>query len=279
MGKRIALIFAAAVAIGTSPAIAADLLPPLPPVEAPFLPAGDFSGWYLRGDVGVGLTQLNDMRSTFAPGSFVPGFAIDRARIEDTVNFGVGAGYQWNNWVRFDVTGEYRAGGKFSALESYSNLFGLACGARCYDGYSAHLRTGVFLANAYFDLGTWYGITPFVGGGVGVAYHNFRDLSDVSLQPAGGFGTALDKTQTNLAWAAMAGIAYTVNPHLKLEMGYRYLNMGTIKGNQIVCQGVPGGCPLEQQTFKVSSHDFRLGMRWMFNDLPPPPPPPLVRKY
>jgi hypothetical protein len=55
--------------------------------------------------------------------------------------------------------------------------------------------------------------------------------------------------------------------------------MGTIKGNQIVCQGVPGGCPLEQQRFKVSSHDFRLGMRWMFNDLPPPPPPPLIRKY
>jgi opacity protein-like surface antigen len=69
MGKRIALIFAAAVAIGTGPAIAADLLPPPPPIEVPPV---DFSGWYLRGDVGVGWTQLNDMRSTFAPGSFVP---------------------------------------------------------------------------------------------------------------------------------------------------------------------------------------------------------------
>ena len=57
----------------------------------------------------------------------------------------------------------------------------------------------------------------------------------------------------------MAGVGYTVNPRLKLELGYRYLNMGTI--------------------FKVSSHDFRLGMRWLFNDLPPPPPLPLIRKY
>ena len=80
MGKRIALIFAAAVAIGTSPAIAADLLPPPPPVEAPYLPGGDFSGWYLRGDVGVGWTQLNDMHSTFAPGSVVPGSARSTAR-------------------------------------------------------------------------------------------------------------------------------------------------------------------------------------------------------
>ena len=52
----------AAVAIGTGPAFAADLLPP--PIEAPYLPGGDFSGWSLRGDVGVGSTQLNDMHST-----------------------------------------------------------------------------------------------------------------------------------------------------------------------------------------------------------------------
>jgi opacity protein-like surface antigen len=279
MGKRIALIFAAAVAIGTGPAIAADLLPPPPPVEAPFLPGGDFSGWYLRGDVGVGWTQLNDMRSTFAPGSVVPGFQVDRAKLDDSFLIGAGVGYQWNSWVRFDVTGEYRSHHNFTATESYANIFGLTCGARCYDTYHANLRTGVVLGNAYVDLGTWYGITPFVGAGVGVAFHRFSDLQDVSVQPAGGFGFADDKNQTNLAWAVMAGLGYTVNPRLKLELGYRYLNMGTIKGNQIVCQGVPGGCPLEQQTFKVSSHDFRLGMRWMFNDLPPPPPPPLVRKY
>jgi opacity protein-like surface antigen len=218
------------------------------------------------------------MRSTFAPGSDVPGFGIDRAKIEDTFNIGGGVGYQWNSWVRFDVTGEYRAGGKFSALESYSNNFGLACGARCYDTYSGHVNTSVFLANAYFDVGTWYGITPFIGGGVGVAYHKFRDLYDISVQPAGGFGFAADSSHTNLAWALMAGLSYAVTPNLKLELGYRYLNMGTIKGNQIVCQGVPGGCPLEQQSFRVASHDIRMGMRWMFNDFQAPMQP-LVRKY
>ena len=146
--------------------------------------------------------------------------------------------------------------------------------ARCFDTYHANLRTGVVLGSAYVDVGTRYGITPFVAAGVGVAFHQFTDLQDVSVQPAGGFGFADDKNQTNLAWAVMAGVGYTVNPRLKLELGYRYLNMGTIKGNQIVCQNVPGGCPLEQQQFKVSSHDFRLGMRWLFNDLPPP----LIRK-
>jgi hypothetical protein len=85
------------VAIGTGPAFAADLLPP--PIEAPYLPGGDFSGWSLRGDVGVGSTQLNDMHSTFAPGSFVPGFQSDRAKLDDAFLIGAGAGYQWNSWV------------------------------------------------------------------------------------------------------------------------------------------------------------------------------------
>src|SRR5436305_4331734 len=68
MGKRIALIFAAALAIGTGAAFAADLLPPPPPIEVRPV---DFCGGYLRGDVAVGWPQLNDMHSTFAPGSFV----------------------------------------------------------------------------------------------------------------------------------------------------------------------------------------------------------------
>ncbi|GAC1329232.1 MAG: outer membrane beta-barrel protein [Beijerinckiaceae bacterium] len=210
----------------------------------------------------------------------MPGFQIDRAKLDDSFLIGAGVGYQWNSFVRFDVTGEYRSHHNFMATESYANTFrNPNCAARCFDTYHANLRTGVVLGNAYVDLGTWYGLTPYVGAGVGVAFHSFTDLQDVSVQPAGGFGFADDRNQTNLAWAVMAGLAYTINPRLKLELGYRYLNMGTIKGNAIVCQNQPFGCPLEQQTFKVASHDFRLGMRWMFNEGQPQAYPPLVRKY
>jgi len=56
----------------------------------------------------------------------------------------------------------------------------------------------VVLGSAYVDVGTWYGITPVVGAGVGVAFHQFTDLQDVSVQPAGGFGFADDKNQRTL---------------------------------------------------------------------------------
>ena len=93
-------------------------------------------------------------------------------------------GYRWNDWLRFDATWDYRTrpGGSRQAT--------VVC------PYGAHRREqprpasrlafstirptpatlrracasidNAFLANAYFDLGTYYGFTPYVGGGLGL---------------------------------------------------------------------------------------------------------------
>ena len=106
----------------------------------------------------------------------------------------------------------------------------------------------------------------------------------------GGIGVAPNHEKTNFAWAAHAGLSYSVTPNLKLELAYRYLNMGDASAAPIQCVG-PSGCPHEVQKYKLEAQDIKLGMRWMFNDTlpvapavyaPPPPvyaPPPLVRKY
>ena len=285
MGRSIALILAAAVVAGASvSASAADLLPPPPPIEAP--PPPDFGGWYLRGDVGVGVNQLSDLRSTFNPLVTVPAPMFNQWSIGDSAFAGGGVGYQFNSWFRADLTGEYRTASDYRATQSYSWIWGGApCGidARCYDTYHAQHSAAVFLANGYFDLGTWYGITPYVGGGLGFAVNWFQNFYDTSISPVGGFGYANDVTQTNFAWAAMAGLAYNVTPNLKLELGYRYLDMGKITTNGIVCAGV-AVCPYERQSCYLGAHDIRLGFRYMLGGFAPPPvlappPGPLVRKY
>ena len=135
-------------------------------------------------------------------------------------------------------------------------------------------------------------ITPFVGAGVGGAYNRIYGLTDFGQGGVNeGVGFARDRSKFDLAYAAHAGLAYTVSPNLKLELAYRYLNMGDATAAPIQCVG-PSGCPHEVQKYKLESQDIKLGMRWMFNDTlpvapavyaPPPPvyapPPPLVRKY
>jgi opacity protein-like surface antigen len=208
--------------------------------------------------------------------------------------FDVGVGYQINNWLRFDVTGEYRGGSHFQTLEqvgipSTASQFG--------DFYRGDVSSFIGLLNGYVDIGTWYGVTPFVGAGVGFANNTLSGVTDQGFacqfgcSPAGGYLS--DQSKTSLAWALMAGLDFNVTQNLKLELGYRFLDYGKLQSGISHCfngTGAGGGFSSAQcsgggyslATRDLMSQDFRLGLRWAFNDTPsyaPEPEQPLVRKY
>ncbi len=269
MASLKAIILGGAFVLGAASfAQAADLPMPPPPPIAPFPVV---SGWYLRGDVGVGFDELSSFSSSDANAG-IPGFSYDGSGLGRQAIFGGGAGYQFNNWFRADVTGEYRTPTKFWAYENYAGTTP-AC-STCIDAYTGSVRTFDVLANGYFDIGTWYGFTPFVGAGIGAAFHSFEGLTDVGVQ-TGGFGQAPTSNTTQFAWALMAGVAYSFTPNWKLELSYRYLDMGNVASNSIICTA---GCTYEVQRFHIASNDVRLGLRYVFAEVPPPAPP-LVTKY
>jgi opacity protein-like surface antigen len=283
MGGLKALFFIGSAAVfAASGARAADMLlpPPLMPAPQPvYTNGGDFSGWYLRGDVGVGMSASTKHESTFTHGHpAIPGFAAVATSTESAAFVGFGAGYKFNNWFRADVTGEYRATSAYNALNTYT---GVAPGCvDCYAQYRANFGGGVLLLNGYIDLGTWAGVTPFVGVGVGGAYNVVSDISQHNVTTGTGFGFGKGESKFGFAWALMAGLAYNVNQNLTLEMGYRYLDRGTAGTGPIDCANAGGGCGFEQQTFKATSHDLRVGMRWLLADTPVAHPQmPLIRKY
>ena len=268
-------------ATATVAAHAADLSLPPPPLVIPQPVAFESSGWYLRGDVGVGMNTLDKIKSTFDPAVVVPDPRFDQVDLGDTAFVGAGVGYKFNNWLRGDVTGEYRTSQTLTATQSYNigYFFAPPTKQRDFDQYGAKLQSSVFLANGYVDLGTWYGFTPYVGGGVGAAYHRLNGLYDVGPQ-SGGFGFAKNTDKTDLAWAIHAGVGYDVTQNVKLEIGYRYLDMGSLTSNSIACQNTPV-CPQEKQRYDLASHDFHIGMRWLLSAPEPAPyaPAPLIRKY
>jgi opacity protein-like surface antigen len=270
-------------------------LPP-PPIAAPI---AESSGWYLRGDIGVG--QLGGKTEIIQPG--VPTTAGISDDFGGFALGGIGAGYQFNGWLRADITAEYRtkasvslsdqfcfagAGGVCNVTPPYTNGFNQITG---------NISSMVFLANAYLDLGTWHGITPFVGVGVGVASHHmtgFRDIGGTVTTPVApavpfGFATGgylANGSKTNFAWAAMAGLSYDVAQNYKVELGYRYLNMGHVETGNATCFGVPT-CSFTVKAKSLDSHEFRVGMRWMLGGpayaaapvaMPYPAEPPRVIK-
>lgn len=267
--------------VGT--ASAADFLPP-PPLphyaEAPPLDIG--GGWYLRGDVGVGSYQNGDISyPDLAPGTYQ--FSGDNW--DGAAFVGAGVGYQLNNWIRFDVTGEYRTSGSFSTRDQYSYINVVGNRTTGTNLFRGNMSAAVFLANAYVDLGTWGGFTPFVGAGVGAAYKSFHGFTDQGLQfdtvtriTGASAGFLNDSDSTSLAWALMAGIGYSVTPNFKVELGYRYLNLGEGKMGNINC--ICNATALGFKVKDIDSHDFKLGMRWhLAGAAPTIAPPPLIRKY
>ena len=88
--------------------------------------------------------------------------------------FGLGIGYTINNWLRVDVTGEYRGKANFHGLD----VGAIPGGGFADDRYFGSKSEWTFLFNGYVDLGTWWNITPFIGAGVGVSRNTISNFGD-----------------------------------------------------------------------------------------------------
>jgi opacity protein-like surface antigen len=283
--------FASAAAIGllSTAALAADLPPPQmyqPPPQMAYQPAPVVSsGWYLRGDVGVGMQTFGDFPHSQTNSAFVwpASWAIVQKDIQDTSIFGGGIGYEWNNWFRTDVTAEYRTKAAFKATGSYSGAADFCAGGTCFDVTGGNFSSAVFMANAYLDLGTWWCITPYIGAGVGSAYNRITDVQDNGIISNGtvGFGlTSADSANWNLAWNAQAGLTYNVNNNFKVDFSARYLHLGSPETATVLCQNT-ASCPGAFYNLdNTNSWDFRIGLRWMLQPdvVPVMAAPPLMSR-
>jgi opacity protein-like surface antigen len=238
-----------------------------PPYQPPPIiiqqPAPEFAGnWYLRGQIGVGMTQASNI--SFVRGAGTTGnFKFEHSDISDSVFVGGGVGYEWNSWLRFDVTGEYRSKAAITAFGSFTNG-----GGTFGDQFHGSMKSWLFLANSYVDIGTWDCFTPFVGAGIGFAQNTLADFTDVGIATSGR-GIGRNTSQWNFAWALYAGVTYNVTKTFKVDLTYRYVDLGGLS-DTINCIG---GCNAVTYKFKdIQSHDFMLAFRWACCDFAPPPP-------
>lgn len=263
---------------GTLAAEAADLsLPPVyQPESSPIVELG--SGWYLRADANVYDASYNS--NIFGTLS--------------NTNFGatIGAGYQFNPFFRVDATFDYMTpvekkdmivlpgsgiGGAGYPGSAFGGLYPPGCPVQvnpttpgnidsisCTANPWAKVTANVYLLNAYLDLGHWYGLTPYVGVGAGLAYvHSQANVTyrfingtlygdgnsfcggstGISGVPCYHLGYANNMgpnvTNYNFAYALMAGFSYDISSLLKVDVGYRFLDLGP----------------------KMTSQQFRAGIR------------------
>jgi opacity protein-like surface antigen len=316
VAAALASVALASLALASTPTFAADLFgaapPPMsfPASQSPTAEVG--SNWYLRGDIGLDLDQAPSfsMAAISMPtgAGFLPYSSnVGSSRSHDDFSADIGLGYRYNNWLRFEGTYEYRtaaAGKNLNSALCPTALTPVGVSGYLYDttGTNTSVCTGALdltrrdstaLAAAYVDLGNYWGVTPYVGAGLGlnadqvsgnVSYTTGGAAYSANLtapttvgsptqqwvtsggaainpQPNIAFtnqnwNRSISVTHYSMAFALMTGIGIQISPSATLDIGYRYLNAGTSNISITPQTGAALKLPNVSQ-------DFRIGIRYM----------------
>lgn len=280
LNTRIALLATAAALFPFGETLAADYDPPIVVNDSPeYVPVEVGSGWYLRGDVAyVFQSRIGPVNYRTYDGITYGEDTFDTRSISSDFSWGGGVGYRFNDWIRADATVEgFRAsfsGSTSSPLPCIDPLVdptyaGTSC--RSEDG-SEFSAIGV-MANGYVDLGTFVGLTPYVGAGVGYSYVSWGGLQNqtycvdgVGVCPAPGVVATTEHAGENnwrLTYALMAGFAYDINDYLKVDVGYKYrhVNGGGMFQWDAASAGL-GATGTQGTDDGFETHEVKLGLRY-----------------
>lgn len=225
--------------------------------------SGGVSRCYIRGDVGysVGGTSASAEMDS-------PNYATQGSGDEDLDNawlgeIGVGCG-SGSRGFRGDLTLGYRGERDITGLKLDTP------GVHFPGTFATKVSTLTAMANLYYDFGKMRNIVPYVGVGIGVAHHNMGDVS-FALNAGSPVNNLQGSSQTNFAWALMAGAAYQISHRTVLDVGYRYIDMGDVKSQRgNMCNTCVGGGSQDRLSVDdITAHEFKVGLRIHFGGRQP----------
>jgi opacity protein-like surface antigen len=237
-----------------APAAAADLYEP-PVVPAPVYQPVQTGGWYIRGDVDYHWSKLRGADYVTFPG---PGCGTCTGAgsqdflstdLKGSWSLGGGVGYNINRYLRTDVTVDYWGKSKFHGITGGTTCGG--GGAGCENNRSAY-TAWLLMANAYADLGTWHGVTPYIGAGIGGAHIKWDNMVD----DAGGLNRG--SSNWRFAYALMAGASYCLTNNIDLDLGYRFTH---VEGGKMFELNPNVGPGFDKG---MNVHEVRAGLRYNF---------------
>ncbi len=191
-------------------------------------------------------------------GSQMTGPEYREATIKDKNNYGFNAAVGASTAVPYgSVRGEFEFGYKHGMKDNYTDAEGVANGATSI--LKADIETYMF--NMYYDIDTGTKLTPYVGAGFGLAHIDAKSSYD---HPNVAY-SRVNASDTKFAWQLSAGAAYALTDNLAIDLGYRYTDLGSIKGNSNFMDAQTGAvaAPLNMKA-DFETHEIMLGARYTF---------------
>jgi len=124
-----------------------------------------------------------------------------------------------------------------------------------------NVKTGLdsqtLMLNLFYDFQNTTAFTPFVMLGAGLAVHKTENtVEPIGLVPD---YTGRDVTQTEFAWTAGLGMAYTFTENCVIDLTYRYIDMGEAR-----YENYSPGYDEANTVADMHAQEFLIGLRYKF---------------
>jgi opacity protein-like surface antigen len=210
------------------------------------------ASWYVRGDYSYSWMDAAELSGAITP--------FSSHSVDNTWGVGGGIGTYFGRGVRGDITYEWRGN---------TDVHGRGAFSTDYD-----FKTQLLLANLYYDFRPFERFTPYVGVGVGAAYHR---SSGGTITTVCGVCADYDGDRNwSAAGAFMAGFSFRIDRgghtpvsikdapvaqpgRLHIDVGYRFLYLGDVHTGNLVGVVPPTPGP---RLDDVTAQEIRVGLRW-----------------
>ena len=127
------------------------------------------------------------------------------------------------------------------------------------DPLHTSIKSYTMMLNLYQDVGRFGSFVPYIGAGVGAAYHVVDEVFFT------GNPNLVNRIEGNrdlsFAWSVMAGVGYQISDRAILDFGYKYIDMGKATSGRVDNANFVN----PRVSFDdLAAHEFKVGLRYHF---------------
>ena len=170
---------------------------------------------------------------------------------------GLSVGKYLTNKFRMELEFTRRGGLEYNALNSNpSNFF--------YE--KAHISSNALFVNGLYDFQPFSvkssSITPYIGGGIGIARNKMGMQKEISGASGNVLNTWNSNSISSLAYKLSVGTLVSFTEKVSLDLNYQYVNLGDFKGRvdsnsgYIYTRGIHGG--------EIKTQELMVGLQYKF---------------